>query len=158
MRWRIKTAASAEPVEVTLLRIEAQTYFFSVDGEEVLIDSPKVFPFSLQAKDLKFSCEAWTNKRWRVVEGASTFSLEPIAWGSSEKASRPEIHSEMPGRILKVLVKAGDKIEANQSLMVIEAMKMENEIRAVGPGVIKNVAVTPGQSVESGAILIELET
>ena len=67
------------------------------------------------------------------------------------------ITAPMPGRIVKVLVKAGDRVAPHQGLVVIEAMKMENELRAPKPGVVTDVRVTDGMSVEAKAVLIVLE-
>lgn len=63
----------------------------------------------------------------------------------------------MPGLIVRVQVVAGDTVTAGQGLVVMEAMKMENELRASGAGVVKRVLATPGTAVEKGAVLVELE-
>jgi biotin carboxyl carrier protein len=63
----------------------------------------------------------------------------------------------MPGRVLRVLVKPGDLVEVRQGLVVVEAMKMENEITSLKAGRVKEVAVAPGQSVESGRLLVVVE-
>ena len=63
----------------------------------------------------------------------------------------------MPGLIVRVLVVPGDAVQEGQGLVVMEAMKMENELRSSGAGRVTRVAVTPGAAVEKGAILIELE-
>ena len=63
----------------------------------------------------------------------------------------------MPGRIVRVLVKPGDEVAGRQGLVVVEAMKMENELVAPRPGRIKDVLVTEGQSVETGRLLIVVE-
>jgi pyruvate carboxylase subunit B len=63
----------------------------------------------------------------------------------------------MPGLVVRVNVKAGDTVEAGQGLIVMEAMKMENELRVQAAGRVKTVLVTPGSVVEKGALLIELE-
>jgi biotin carboxyl carrier protein len=157
VRWKIKLEEQSEPIEVTLLAVENDRYRFRVGMEEVEIENPKVYPFSLEANNLLVSFEAWTSRKWRIVHGAETFTFEPIAWESSGSVAAKEIRSDMPGRILKVLVKPGEKISSNQSLLIIEAMKMENEIRAQGESVVKSIAVQPGQSIESGALLIEFE-
>ncbi|PIU00194.1 MAG: acetyl-CoA carboxylase biotin carboxyl carrier protein subunit [Bdellovibrionales bacterium CG10_big_fil_rev_8_21_14_0_10_45_34] len=60
----------------------------------------------------------------------------------------------MPGKIVDIYVKAGDAVKAGQSLLIMEAMKMENEIKAVADTVVKEIKVEKGQSVESGAVLI----
>lgn len=63
----------------------------------------------------------------------------------------------MPGLIVRINVQAGDAVQPGQGLVVMEAMKMENELRAQAAGTVKSVQVKPGTAVEKGAILIELE-
>ena len=63
----------------------------------------------------------------------------------------------MPGAILKVLVAEGDQVVEGQVVVILEAMKMENEIHAHRTGVIKKVTVKPGDSVENGQVLVEIE-
>ena len=64
--------------------------------------------------------------------------------------------SPMPGTILKVLVKEGDAVKANQPLMVLEAMKMENEIVATQDGTVAGIHVTLGQIINAGDALITI--
>jgi biotin carboxyl carrier protein len=68
-----------------------------------------------------------------------------------------EIVAPMPGRVVKVLVKAGDSVAAHQGLVVVEAMKMENELRAPRSGTVASVRVTEGMSVEANAVLVVVE-
>jgi len=63
------------------------------------------------------------------------------------------IVAPMPGKIVRVLVRTGEAVRARQPLVVIEAMKMENELRAAGSGTVAEIQVTDGQSVEAGALL-----
>ena len=63
----------------------------------------------------------------------------------------------MPGRVTKVLVKVGDLVVARQGLVVVEAMKMENELRASRAGVVTEVRATEGALVEANAVLIVVE-
>jgi glutaconyl-CoA/methylmalonyl-CoA decarboxylase subunit gamma len=67
------------------------------------------------------------------------------------------IKTTMPGRVIRTLVKEGDSIEAGQPVIVIEAMKMENELKATRAGTIRRVAVEPGALVEAGTVLVEIE-
>lgn len=62
----------------------------------------------------------------------------------------------MPGRVAKVLVKVGDAVTARQGLIVVEAMKMENELRASRAGVVREVRVAEGASVEANTVLVVL--
>ena len=63
----------------------------------------------------------------------------------------------MPGRIVKVQVRPGDVVAARQGLIVIEAMKMENELRAVRPGTVKEVRVSEGDLVEARTVVVVIE-
>lgn len=67
------------------------------------------------------------------------------------------VTAPIPGLIVKVLVEAGEKIEEEQPLVILEAMKMENEIRAQRSGIVKGISVVPGQRVEQNAPLLILE-
>jgi biotin carboxyl carrier protein len=67
------------------------------------------------------------------------------------------LNSGMPGKIVKVLVQKGDIVKANQPILIMEAMKMENEMRASTDTKIKDVLVKAGDSVESGQMLIAYE-
>jgi biotin carboxyl carrier protein len=63
----------------------------------------------------------------------------------------------MPGKIVKVLVKPGDDVAARQGLVVVEAMKMENELRSPKDGRVSEVLVTEGVLVEAGRVLVVVE-
>ncbi len=76
----------------------------------------------------------------------------PAASGAGESITSP-----MPGNILAVNVAAGDMVKKGQVLMVLEAMKMENEIMAPHDGKVTAVAVTKGAAVESGALLCTIQ-
>jgi biotin carboxyl carrier protein len=72
-------------------------------------------------------------------------------------AGELRILAPMPGRIVRVLVKPGDEVRARQGLVVIEAMKMENELSAPRVAHVKEVQVSEGTSVEAGRVLVTLE-
>lgn len=74
-----------------------------------------------------------------------------------EPAGPAAITSPMPGRVVRMLVKAGDIVEERQSLVIVEAMKMQNEIRAPRAGVVAEVRVAEGAPVEARAVLVVLE-
>jgi biotin carboxyl carrier protein len=66
------------------------------------------------------------------------------------------VRSPMPGRVVRVLVKEGDEVEAGAPVVVVEAMKMENELVSERAGVVKRVAASAGATVEGGAVLVEI--
>jgi biotin carboxyl carrier protein len=63
----------------------------------------------------------------------------------------------MPGKVVKLLVKPGDQVAARQGVIVVEAMKMENELRSPKAGVVREVKTNEGASVEAGAVLVVIE-
>ena len=67
------------------------------------------------------------------------------------------VKAPIPGLVVKVLAEEGDEVDEGQSLLILEAMKMENELRSPKAGVVKKIEVTPGQRVEQNSILIVLE-
>ena len=67
------------------------------------------------------------------------------------------VKTQMPGRIVRLLVEEGTEVAKGEPMLVVEAMKMENEIKAPRDGVVKRFAVAPGDLVEAKAVLVELE-
>ena len=78
--------------------------------------------------------------------------------GAGQGTSGPApLIAPMPGMIVRVAVQVGDTVQPGQGLVVMEAMKMENELRATTAGTVTSVLATPGTAVEKGAVLLELE-
>jgi biotin carboxyl carrier protein len=76
---------------------------------------------------------------------------------SAGAAGEQRIVAPMPGKVLRVLVRAGDEVTLRQPLVVVEAMKMENELTSPKAGRVKEVAANEGQSVEAGRLLVIVE-
>jgi biotin carboxyl carrier protein len=96
----------------------------------------------------RFESEA-LDERTRAIRDLSAATAGP--------AGPAPIMAPMPGLIVRVNVKAGDKVEAGQGVVVMEAMKMENELRSTAAGVVRSVEVSAGMTVEKGALLVALE-
>jgi biotin carboxyl carrier protein len=90
----------------------------------------------------EFSADVRDARQWRRRHGAA-----------AEAEGRQQVLAPMPGKIIRVLVKAGDSVEMKQGLAVVEAMKMQNEIRSPKSGVIERIMVTEGQTVNTGEVL-----
>lgn len=93
----------------------------------------------------------------RPLGGPSTRLAHASRAPGSLRAGSQKIVAPMPGKIVRVLVKTGDQVKAKQGLVVVEAMKMENELRAARDGRVRDVSVAAGQSVEAGAVLLVVE-
>ncbi len=74
-----------------------------------------------------------------------------------EVEGRQTITSPMPGKVVKIFVKAGDAVKEGQGLVVVEAMKMENELKSPKAGTVIEVVAQEGQTVENGAKLVVVE-
>ena len=104
--------------------------------------------YTLWLDGFRFEVEA-LDERARAIRELSRASAAP--------AGPAPLVAPMPGLIVRVSAKAGDDVRAGQGLVVMEAMKMENELRAVAAGRVKAVLAQPGMVVEKGALLVELE-
>ena len=102
--------------------------------------------------------------RWRsggrpgVLEPADGFPthLARSAHAASGAGGVQRITAYMPGRVVDILVGEGEEVEAGQGLVVLEAMKMKNEIQAESAGVVRKVLVEKDQAVEGGDPLVEI--
>jgi biotin carboxyl carrier protein len=79
------------------------------------------------------------------------------AGGRKGTAGGGTLKAPMPGMVVRILVAEGDTVEAGQGLVVLEAMKMENQLKAAGPGVVTTIHVAPGARVEKGAALLVVQ-
>ncbi len=84
--------------------------------------------------------------------------LDPRAWqgkrgGVPEAEGRQQVTAPMPGKVVRVLVATGDAVETGQGLLVVEAMKMQNEIRSPKTGKVERLLVAEGQAVNAGEVL-----
>ncbi|MFI5229005.1 MAG: acetyl-CoA carboxylase biotin carboxyl carrier protein subunit [Gemmatimonadales bacterium] len=104
--------------------------------------------YTLWLGGFRFEVEA-LDERTRAIRDLSAKSAGP--------AGPAPLIAPMPGLVVRVAVQAGDAVQAGQGLVVMEAMKMENELRAPAAGRVRAVHATPGSAVEKGTLLIELE-
>jgi biotin carboxyl carrier protein len=93
-----------------------------------------------------------------TVEDERARHIRLLAGAGKAVDGRTLLKAPMPGLVLRILVAVGDQVAAGVPLLALEAMKMENELRAAAPGVVTSIQVTPGQAVEKGQLLIELST
>jgi biotin carboxyl carrier protein len=104
--------------------------------------------YTLWIDGFRFEVEA-LDERTRAIRELSAATAKPTG--------PAPIVAPMPGMIVRVNVAEGDAVNAGQGLVVMEAMKMENELRAAAAGTVKRIHVAPGTAVEKGAMLLEME-
>ena len=90
------------------------------------------------------------------VRQAGTFGRQKKEGAGASGTGPQRVAAPMPGKIVRVLVKAGDSVTAKQGLVVVEAMKMENELRASAPAIVTAIRAIAGTAVNKGAVLVEL--
>ncbi len=144
-------------------------YEVVIDGQTVHVDAVKSGPtiYSIIEDGKQF--EAMVDEKglhgFDVLVAGRTFHLESVdertkllASSAAPVVSGPQtVEAEMPGKVVKIEAAAGDMVEEGQGLVIIEAMKMENEIRSPVDGRVTEMAVTEGQTVEVGTILFVVE-
>jgi biotin carboxyl carrier protein len=83
-------------------------------------------------------------------------ALLALSGGPGRRGAEELVSTSMPGKVVAVLVELGQEVTEGQGVVVVEAMKMENELRATAPGVVKEIRVKPGEAVEGGAALLRI--
>jgi biotin carboxyl carrier protein len=154
-------------------RVESRGGQWWLDGRKVDVDAVKVgqrwsLLIGARSYELAFvergpgDLIVHVNGRAIVVKGgalrfgARRAGPADAASGTAQRQS-VRVVAPMPGRITRVLVKAGDTVSARQGLVVVEAMKMENELRAPRAGTVVEVRATAGAPVEANTVLIVIE-
>jgi biotin carboxyl carrier protein len=87
-----------------------------------------------------------------VDSDQKSFSSESLDFGSKDRVTTP-----MPGKIVKILVREGDRVSLKQPLVIVESMKMENELRSPADGVVKSINFGPGDLVGTDQPIIKIE-
>jgi acetyl-CoA/propionyl-CoA carboxylase biotin carboxyl carrier protein len=108
----------------------------------------------------RFDVKLWVPESVGVTAGAPAKKKTPRAASSSGGAGGAgtgKVAVPMQGTIVKVLVEVGQSVEAGQSVVVLEAMKMENQIEADKSGVVKAINVAPGDTVGAGDVVVVIE-
>jgi len=156
-------------VKVTVEELGGSNYKVTLDGREIVVDAHQV-----------------ANHLWSVLYGYASFEVDVtpvpgdefevlingdchkfslmneqrramIRAGGKGAAGKAMVTSPMPGKVVKLLVTEGEEVQAGQGVVVVEAMKMENELKSALAGKVKEIFVKEGEVVESGAKLLLVE-
>jgi biotin carboxyl carrier protein len=148
---------------------ESASFTVAIDGRESIVDAARIDPETWSLIVDGASREVTVTPRG--VAGESIVGLGPvsvavffngrrrgIAEEGAQAGSGPErIVAPMPGKIVRVLVASGEPVRARQPVVVIEAMKMENELRAGRDGTVVEIHAVEGQSVDAGVLLAVID-
>jgi biotin carboxyl carrier protein len=160
---------SGEKTHVVKLTRDTDRLRVALDGQPVDADAVQIAPHTisiiLQGKSHEISITPFTGDVIKIQTGHQEFTAElidPRAWhsrrqGALEVAGRQQILAPMPGKVVRLLVNSGDRVEAGQGLLVVEAMKMQNEIRSPKGGTVEGLFAKEGQPVNAGDVLAWVE-
>ena len=153
--FRLETGADGdlkidgEEKSVELRNIGRNRYSVLVDGHSVSI--------TLSGSGDNRTCIVNGKHATIAVESERTRLLKALAQSGTNEGKPLDIRAPMPALVSSIPVQVGDAVTAGQTLVVLEAMKMENEVRTHNDGVVGSVLVKKGQSVEKGTLLLRIE-
>jgi biotin carboxyl carrier protein len=162
MKYEVRIGGKIRVVEFTRdsekLRIALDGKFLDADAVEVAANT---FSLLIEGESWEVRIAPKPDGTLVLHTGIAEFIAEvedPRAWpgrrhGAMEAEGRQQIAAPMPGKVVRVLANAGDSVEAGQGLLVVEAMKMQNEIRSPKSGKVEKILVKEGQAVNAGEIL-----
>jgi biotin carboxyl carrier protein len=164
------TKASDVPIDLGLAPSHKVTYRWAcrLDGREIAVDAVQI---SVDVLSLIVDGESFEVRNETAGEGQRLFiggigyevSLQdPRSLRSRRRAGLADagpqrLNASMPGTVVRVLAREGDKISAGQGIIVVEAMKMQNEIRSPKAGVLKRMLARDGEKVNAGDVLAIVE-
>ena len=160
--------------------VEGQAIEVEVDGERItvagqthhatlgLIAGTPLRQLLLDGRPLTLSVEPLGRGRWALTQAGERSELEvldqrtrhirSLTGAGDRRRSADVLKAPMPGLVLRVHANPGDRVAAGAGVVVLEAMKMENELKAQASAVVKAVRVRPGEAVEKGQVLVEFES
>lgn len=160
------TARVGDAVHEVNVERREKDYLVEIDGESRLVNADKLEGdfYSILSGGVSYEVSVEVSGDGYIIRhGASEQQVLFTDAGrqaremSGAREGPQTVESVMPGKVVRVLVKVGDQVTEGQGLLVVEAMKMENEIESPKDGKITEVKVEPGQTVESGAALVVVE-
>ncbi len=139
-----------------------------LDGKTVVIDAilsrPGVISMIVDGRNYEVKREQaasdlhfWVNGARYVAEVRDPRSLRSRRGGAESAEGPKKLTAPMPGKVVRVLVKEQDEVEQGQGVVVVEAMKMQNELKSPKKGVVQKVLATEGAAVNAGDVLAIIE-
>jgi len=152
--------------QVSVVR-RGEAYAVTIDGRERLVDAVRTGPHTLSVLVDGTSYDVTIVPEPTAGHAVVYVGAVPVpvrlngrrrAESREDVATGPQrITAPMPGRVARLLVRSGDAVDARQPVAVVEAMKMENELRAGRAGIVGEVCVSEGAPVDAGTLLMVIQ-
>jgi biotin carboxyl carrier protein len=162
-----------------VVSIEGRQIEVEIDGERITVGAQSYHAtfgriagtplrqLVLDGRPVTLSVEALGSGRWAFnlagerseveVLDERTRHIRTLTGSGDQRPKADVLRAPMPGMVVRINARPGDPINAGVGLVVLEAMKMENELKAAASGRVKAIRVTPGEAVEKGQVLVEFE-
>ncbi len=166
MKYEVRLGGKTRMVE---LARNSDEWKVTLDGKEldasVAEVAPNTFSVLLKGQSYQVRVAPRADGSLTLNTGLAEYRAEvndPRVWrgrrhGPLEVAGRQQITAPMPGKVVRVLVNEGDAVEAGRGLLVVEAMKMQNEIRSPKSGKVERLLAKEGQAINAGEVLAWVE-
>ena len=166
MKYEVLLAGRTRVVELTR---QNGAWMIALDGDALDASAvevaPNIFSVLLNGESHQVRIAPRTDGSLVLYTGPVEYHAEvadPRAWrgrrhGALEAQGPQQVAAPMPGKVVRLLVKPGDMVEAGQGLLVVEAMKMQNEIRSPKSGKVEKLLAAEGQAVNAGEVLLWVE-
>jgi biotin carboxyl carrier protein len=138
-----------QEILVDLLRVDATLYSLLIGGrsfEVDLLEVEEAFMVLVDGQPFRVEIQDEQERRLRAAVGKE-----------AARAAKRAVTAPMPGKVVKLLVKPGDAVKTGDGVIVVEAMKMENELKAPAPGTVKEIRAAEGKAVGAGDVLVVIE-
>ena len=148
-RDQLRVHLDGQELLVDLLRVDSSLYSLLIGGRSYEVDLLEVedaFMVLVDGQPFLVEIQDEQERRLRAAVGKEMV-----------RAAKRTVAAPMPGKVVKLLVKPGDAVKAGDGVIVVEAMKMENELKAPAPGTIKEIRVAEGKTVSPGEVLVVIE-
>ena len=165
MKFEIQLGGANTTARTVELVRDADRWRVSLDGLPTDADAteiaPNIFSILLNGQSHEVRIAPAPGGTLGLQTGHHEFTaqvIDPRAWrgrrhSAGEAQGRQQVLAPMPGKVIRVLVQAGDTVEAGQGLLVVEAMKMQNEVRSPKRGTVERLLAKEGQPVNAGEVL-----
>jgi biotin carboxyl carrier protein len=167
MSWEVSLGDQVFAIEVE--PGEGSNFVVTVDGEAVAVDAcfpesdslhlilgGEAYEFDVQRTDRGQDVTLYGTCYSTTVLDERSRALRDLGFGAGAASGNETISTSMPGKVVAILVEEGQEVCAGEGIIVIEAMKMENELRCAADGRVQSICVAVGDTAPGGAALVKL--
>lgn len=165
---KVQAVLGGKKHEIEITR-DGERLFARVDSRNYALDAsepePNVFLLKHEGKVFEVFVSPQKNANYAVRAGSAELDvaisdpkrLRGSSAGADDASGKAEIKTAMPGKVVRILKSAGDAVEKGEGVIVVEAMKMQNEMKSPKDGSVKETRVAEGDTVSAGDVLVVIE-